>query len=152
VQPSQFRQHRIVKGLHPETDPCDAGGPVPRQLGSAHALGIALDRHLDVRTDGEVGTHVLQERGHVLGLDQRGRATAEKYGLDRDARRPRSVGQQSDLALHGVEIPPHLVRRVQRRRVERAVVAALGAERDVNVETEGLAAGSRLGEYAGQGM
>ena len=85
----------------------------------------------------EAGAQPLEDGGELGGGEQRGRTASEEDRRDPHARRPGEPAEEVELALER--------RQVGRDRavlegggVEAAVAAALRAERDVDVEPQGL--------------
>src|SRR5207249_7733507 len=84
----------------------------------------------------------------LLRLEQRGRPAAEEDRGEADAPRPRQLGEQVELAGQRFQITGEQAL-VERRRVEAAVMAALRAEGDMDVETELGRARLRSGQHYG---
>ena len=135
VEPTEPRQDRIVERLDAEAQPVDAGGAVARELVARHALGIALDGDLGVGDELKAGSDPVEHRRQLVGGQERGRAAAEKDRRESHAGRPGEGAEQVDLAAERLEIARHRAV-LERRGVEAAVPAPLGAERHMHVEPE----------------
>ena len=144
VQASERLEHGVVERLHAEAHAGDAGRAITREPPARHALRIALDGDLGVGGQPPALAQVLEHGGQRLGLEQRGRAAAEEDGGQAHVARPVEGAEQVELAVQGAQVGIHLPR-LQRRRVEGAVVAALHAERNVQVEAERASGRSRVG-------
>src|SRR2546422_5798543 len=135
VEPAEPPEDRVVERLDAEAQTVHPGRAVRVELLASHALGVALDGDLRARSDGEAAPEAREDLRQCRGVEERRGPTAEKDGLDPHARDPRERAEQLELAPEGGEVACHRAR-VERRRVEAAVVAALRAERDVDVEPQ----------------
>src|SRR5262245_57769593 len=149
MQPAEPRQHRVVQRLHTKADASDPRGAVTREPLARDALGIALDRDLGVRSEPPARAEVFQHRRERAGLEQRRRTAAEENGADGDLARPAERAEQVELGMQRAQIRVHLAR-FERRGVERAVVAALNAERNMEIKTESGRPWNGAGNYLGQ--
>ena len=143
-------QDVVDRRLHAEADPVEAGRPQLLEVPRRDAVGVGLRGDLDVVGQAELGRRARHDRAEVGGLQQRGRAAAEEDRLDLDVAVAQHVAGEADLADRrlGVRRPAgaDLVAELEGGvGVEVAVAAAHAAERDVDVETERLAAEGRPG-------
>ncbi len=140
VDPPEPREHRVVERLDAEAHARHARAAVGGDLLARDALGVALDRDLGVGGEVEAAPDAVEHGGEVLRLEQRRRPAAEEDRRQAHARRPRKLGEQIELAGERPEVAGEHAG-VERRRVEAAEVAALRAERDVDVQPEGVRRG-----------
>ena len=148
VEPPEPRQHHVVERLDAEAHAVHAGSAVGAELRARDALGIALDRDLRVGGEVEAAPDTVEHRREVLRLEQRGRPAAEEDRGEADAPHPRQLGEQVELAGQRFQITGEQAL-VERRRIEAAVMAALRAEGDMDVETELGRARLRSGQHYG---
>ncbi len=148
VAPVQDRQDRVVQALHAEAHPGDPGSAVAGHALPGHVVRVALDGHLGARLYCEARADPAQQGRHLVHGEERGGAAAEEQGVELDPARPGGGVEQVPLAEERGEeaiLPPRGVR----RSVERAVPAALDAERQVHVGPEpgGPGPERRYGRY-----
>ena len=128
--PPQTDQHDVVGRLQSEGEARHTGPLVCTQVGAVGVLGIALDRHFCARAarDG------LEDVAEEVGMEAGGGAPSEEDGggIDEAA----VLDGAGHLADAGLRVALHEVVAVGVGG-EGAVVAALPAERDVDVDTEG---------------
>ena len=137
VKPTEDGQDRVVERLNTQAHAVDAGASIGAELLSGDAFRVALDRDLDVRGHGKAVTDGVEDHSKLVGLEQRGCAPAEKHRRDlRPSLIERRRSNQTDLDDDAVDITLHARPILERRRVERAVVTPLPAERDVDVKPE----------------
>ena len=144
-------QHVVDGRLHAEADAVEARGPQLLEVPRGDAVGVGLGGDLDAVGQAELRGRARHDRAEVGGLQQRRRTSAEEDRLDLDVAVAQHVAGEADLAdrrlgvrrAAGADLVAELVGGVG---VEVAVAAAHAAERDVDVEAEGLAAelGPRL--------
>ncbi len=148
VAPVQARQDRVVQALHAEAHAGDPGSAVAGDALRGHVVRVALDRHLGARLHREARANPVQQRRHLVDGEERGRAAAEEQGVEPDAARPGRGVEQVPLGQERGE-EAILAPRGVRRGVERAVPAALDAERQVHVGPEpgGPGPERRYGRY-----
>ena len=130
VAPAEAGQHVGPGGLQAEGDAGHAGAAVSAEVRAVGVLGIALDRHLRAgRTrDG------VEDAAEGLGVEAgRGAPSEENGGGRGEVARPEGLPH---LAHAGVGVALHEMVAVGVGG-EGAVVAALPAERDVDVDAEG---------------
>src|SRR5207249_8863874 len=135
VESTEPSKDRVVERLDAEAQAVHPGRAVRVELLARHALGVALDGDLRARGDGKATPETRADCRQGRGVEERGRPATEEDGLDPHPRGPRERAEQVELAPHGGEVARHRGR-VEGRRVEAAVVAALGTERHVDVEPE----------------
>src|SRR5438128_1264145 len=82
VEPAEGGKDRVVERLNAEAHPVHAGDPVGGELLAADALRVGLDRDLDVGSEDEAVTDRLENRGQLLGLEQRWRPSAQEHRRD----------------------------------------------------------------------
>ncbi len=135
VAPVEARQDPVVEALHAEAHPGDPGPAIAGEALHGHVVRVALDRHLGARLHREAGAEVAEQGRHLVDREERGRAAAQEHGVEPHVPRPGGRVEQVPL---GQECPEEAVLspRAVRRGVERAVPAALDAERQVHVGAE----------------
>ncbi len=135
VQAVEGRQHAVVQALDAQADPRHPGRAIAREALGGHALGIALHGDLRIRRDAETRPQRRENAGEVVGGKKGRRAAAEENGAEMDGGGPRRRPRQGDLGVEGAQEAGHRRRQIGSG-VERAVAAALGAERHVHVGAE----------------
>ncbi len=129
-------QDRVVEVLDAEAQAGDPDLPDRLQLGAGQGARLALEGHLLDPVPGDRATQPLDQGAEVLDADVGGRAAAEvdEAGTSPGDRRGRGV--ELHLGRQGVQVGADLVEVLVGVDPEVAELAALAAERDVQVEAE----------------
>ena len=128
----------IVEVLDAEAEPRDAGAADDVELGLGQRARLALERDLLGRASrARSAVRRLDQRLELRRRQEGRRAAAEVDEIDRPARRARAAARSSCPFPHErVEILLDLLRVLVRVDAEVAEMAALPAERDVQVQAE----------------
>ena len=137
MRAAQFFQCRIVKGLHPQRQPRDAGCAQGFQMRLRGAHRIGLQRHLGARRQTPTRIHRRQNRGDQIGRHERRRAAAEKHRLDRPLRAHRNrmvqfarISGPPNIAVGGMRIAQHM-------HIEITIGANGGTKRPMHIKPQG---------------
>ena len=127
-------QDGVVEALDAERQARHADVADRLELRAGERARLALERDLLGAVPRQRGAHARRQLAQLLGADERGRAAAEVDEAQRPSGHRRQLGVALHLARQGVEVGAHVVAVLVGEDPEVAELAALAAERDVQVE------------------